>query len=450
VANAPAGNVAATNVQSAINELDNEKQPLDPTLTALAGASWSSGVQVPTFTGADIVTLKTVGTAAGNLLDKAAGDGLYQPADSTLAALAAYNANGILCQVAVDSFAGRSLTAPAAGFTIINPGGVAGNPTFALANDLAAIEALSGTNTLYYRSGADTWSAVTIGGLLSFSGGTLNVGDAELSAIGGLTSAADKLPYFTGLGAAALADFTQGARAIASLSWSAGTQVPALTAAGTASLKSVGSASGNLLDKAAGDSLYQPLDGDLTALAANAANGLWARTGSGTGAARTIAGTSNEISTANGDGVSGNPTLSLPASMTFTGKTVTGGIFAGLRLGRSSVTLANGSNNNVPIGANASYVTFSGPTGAYSVTGFANPADGQVLICYFNVTQTLTLAHDSASSTAGNRLTVAGLANRTFAAGQPVRCIFVYDQSVGAGTGYWVLLSADDGDAATA
>jgi hypothetical protein len=39
--------------------------------------------------------------------------------------------------------------------------------------DLDALAALSGTNTIYYRSAANTWSAVTIGSNLTFSGGTL-------------------------------------------------------------------------------------------------------------------------------------------------------------------------------------------------------------------------------------------------------------------------------------
>lgn len=48
--------------------------------------------------------------------------------------------------------------------------------------------------------------------------------------------------------------------ALAGLAWSAGVQVPAFTAADTASLLTVGQASGNLLNKAAGDALYALVD----------------------------------------------------------------------------------------------------------------------------------------------------------------------------------------------
>lgn len=54
IANVPAGNIAATDVQAAINELDTEKQSVDATLTALAG--WANGTnKVPRTTSTDVV-----------------------------------------------------------------------------------------------------------------------------------------------------------------------------------------------------------------------------------------------------------------------------------------------------------------------------------------------------------------------------------------------------------
>ena len=69
------------------------------------------------------------------------------------------------------------------------------------------------------------------------------------------------------------------------------------------------------------------IDPDLNALASIAGTGFSTRTAANTWALRTHTGTANEITITNGDGVSGNPTYSLPAALTFTGKTITGGTF---------------------------------------------------------------------------------------------------------------------------
>jgi hypothetical protein len=57
------------------------------------------------------------------------------------------------------------------------------------------------------------------------------------------------------------------------------------------------------------------------------ANGYVVRTGLSTTVARTLTGTANEISVSNGTGAAGNSVFSIPAALTFTGKTITGGAY---------------------------------------------------------------------------------------------------------------------------
>jgi hypothetical protein len=83
-----------------------------------------------------------------------------QAYDADLAALAANASTGLWSITGAGTGSVRTLTAPAAGITITNGDGVAGNPTLVLANDLAALEGLASTG-IARRTGSDTWSVGT-------------------------------------------------------------------------------------------------------------------------------------------------------------------------------------------------------------------------------------------------------------------------------------------------
>lgn len=70
ITNTPAGSIAATTVQAAIDELDSEKQPLDATLTALAGVTTAADKLIYA-TGADAFATTDLTAAARTLLDDA-------------------------------------------------------------------------------------------------------------------------------------------------------------------------------------------------------------------------------------------------------------------------------------------------------------------------------------------------------------------------------------------
>lgn len=113
-----------------------------------------------------------------------------------LSALEAMSGTGIVSRTASETYAQRTITAPAAGITVSNGDGVAGNPTLALANDLSALEAMSGTG-LVSRTASETYAQRTITG--PAAGITVSDGDGvagnptlalanDLAAVEGLAS----------------------------------------------------------------------------------------------------------------------------------------------------------------------------------------------------------------------------------------------------------------------
>ena len=108
------------------------------------------GTSASTAAGARTALGLTIGTAV-------------QAWDTDLDCLAALSTAGLAARTGAGTCATRVIVAPAAGITVTNGDGVAGNPTLALANDLAALEALSGTG-IAVRTATDTWVQRAIAG----------------------------------------------------------------------------------------------------------------------------------------------------------------------------------------------------------------------------------------------------------------------------------------------
>jgi len=70
-------------------------------------------------------------------------------------------ASGLASYDGAGTFAGRTIQQPAAGITVADGDGVSGDPTLALADDLAAVEGLSGSGVIT-RTGASAWTANSI------------------------------------------------------------------------------------------------------------------------------------------------------------------------------------------------------------------------------------------------------------------------------------------------
>jgi|GEM_PF-1040088 len=190
----------------------------------------------------------------------------------------------------------------------------------------------------------------------------------------------------------------------------------------------------------------QAWDADLDAVAAFSSTGLAARTGSGAWAQRNIAGTANEITLTNGDGVSGNPTASLPPSLTFTGKTITGGTYSGPTLsGTIAGTPAWASSQAITLASAAqpNITSLKGSTAvAASVYNSANETltDSTWAILTFDSERDDTDAiHSTSSNTGRLTCTVAGRyhieGNVAFAIATGVRHIGISLNSA-AGSGF--------------
>ena len=233
---------------------DGRFQPLDADLTSLAAASATNAIYYRSA--ANTWATVTMGAGISFTAGTLATGATITTGSVTSAMLTGYaDASGTVV---------RGVSLPSQGLTLTGA-------NLTLANDLAALEALAGTDTIYYRSGIDTWSAVSISTGLTFTGGTLAASagagpfqplDADLTSLAA-ASATNALYYRSAANTWATVTIGTG------LTFTTGT-----------------------LAASAGAGPFQPLDGDLTSLAAASAIGAiyyrsatdtWATVAIGTG-----------------------------------------------------------------------------------------------------------------------------------------------------------------------
>ncbi len=240
-----------------------------------------------------------------------------------------------LALITSGTLASRQIVAGSAKIAVTNGSGVAGNPSI----DLGSV------------SLADLTDGASLASIAALTSGVVAITGVGTAAGRTITGTANEITVTNG----------DGVSGNPTLSLASGIDATKI-GAGTVSSTEFGYLDGVTSAIQTQINAKQTTDATLTALAAYNTNGLLTQTAADTFTGRTITGTANQITVTNGDGVAGNPTLSLDATLaalgtyntnglltqtaadTFTGRTITG------TNNQIDVTDGNGVSGNPTIG----------------------------------------------------------------------------------------------------
>jgi len=307
----------AGDTDSAIVTCDNDSARLksnNPWAIQGAAKFWNS-ITSANYTATNKLT--ACATNAGGLDFSAASKTLTIADNATIGldlnALEGLSSTGLVARTAANTFSERTITGTASEIVITNGDGVSGNPTLSLPDDITlGSTSADGSLIIYSEQGANDYTASILANTAMTSNASFYLPANEPGAQSFLSvSTGGVMSYVapnagTDITADLEEEVTEGSLAD-------GVIISDDIKSGTIKSNRVDSVGvDGLVTNVTAAANYQPLDADLTALSGLSSTGLVARTAANTFSERIITGTTAEITVTNGDGVSGNPTLSLP------------------------------------------------------------------------------------------------------------------------------------------